>query len=143
MKAFQSRGGKMIMYHGFDDTRVAPADSINYYERAVAAIENGKNGKSSGARHQDDKATQDLIRLFMVPGMAHCSGGPGPTTFDALSALEEWVEHAVTPQRIIGSHLTDGAVTMTRPLCPYPEEAVYLGRGSTNDAASFACRVVK
>jgi feruloyl esterase len=130
------------MYHGFDDTRVAPADSINYYEHAVAAIENGKNAKS-GARQDDGKRTQDLIRLFMVPGMAHCGGGPGPTTFDALSALEDWVERAVTPQRLIGSHLTDGAVTMTRPLCPYPEEAVYMGRGGTNDAASFACRVVR
>ena len=143
LSTFQARGGKIIMYHGFDDTRVAPADSVNYYERAVAAIGGGKSAKSSAGRQDGGKATQDLIRLFMVPGMAHCSGGPGPTTFDALTSLEEWVEHGVSPQRIIGSHLADGTVTLTRPLCPYPEEAVYLGRGSTNEAASFVCRVVK
>jgi feruloyl esterase len=75
--------------------------------------------------------------------MGHCGGGPGPTTFDGLGALQDWVEKGVAPARIVGSHVEDGKTTMTRPLCAYPEEAVYLGRGDTNDAANFVCRVVK
>jgi len=77
----------------------------------------------------------------MVPGMLHCQGGTGPSNFDTLAALENWVEHGLAPDRIIGSHLTNGVVDRTRPLCPYPEEAVYKGSDSINDASSFACRV--
>jgi feruloyl esterase len=74
--------------------------------------------------------------------MLHCGGGTGPSSFDAFGALVRWVEQGVAPDRIIGSHLTtNGAVDRTRPLCPYPKEAIYTGRGSMDDAANFTCRV--
>jgi feruloyl esterase len=75
----------------------------------------------------------------MVPGMFHCSGGPGVSTFDALTPLVEWVERGVAPQSIVGSRLVDGKVVRTRPLCPYPHVAAYKGTGSIDDAASFSC----
>ena len=83
--------------------------------------------------------TNDFFRLFMVPGMQHCSGGPGPSNFDMLTALENWVENGVAPTRVIASHITNGTVDRTRPLCVYPRVAVYTGAGSTNDAANFQC----
>jgi feruloyl esterase len=73
--------------------------------------------------------------------MAHCGGGEGPNTFDMVAALEQWVEHGHAPDRIVASHSTSGAVDRTRPLCPYPQIATYTGQGSTDEAASFACRM--
>ena len=96
-----------------------------------------------GGRVSRDAAlekTQAFFRLFMVPGMNHCSGGPGTDNFDMLTALEQWVEHGVAPARIVASHLTSGKVDRTRPLCPYPQVAVYTGSGSTDEAANFVCR---
>jgi feruloyl esterase len=72
--------------------------------------------------------------------MGHCGGGPGPNTLDGLTALENWVEKKQAPQQIIASHATNGQVDRTRPLCPYPQVAVYKGSGSIDDAANFACR---
>jgi hypothetical protein len=86
-----------------------------------------------------ERANQ-FFRLFMVPGMQHCSGGPGPNTFDMLTALENWVEKGEAPKRVIASHSTGGVVDRTRPLCVYPNVAVYTGSGSTDDAANFKCR---
>jgi tannase/feruloyl esterase len=71
--------------------------------------------------------------------MQHCNGGPGPNTFDYLTALEQWVEHGVAPDKMIASHSTGGVVDRTRPLCPYPQVANYTGTGSINDAANFVC----
>jgi feruloyl esterase len=85
--------------------------------------------------------TRDFARLFLVPGMQHCGGGPGPDIFDAVSTMERWVEAGEAPERIVASHKTQGQVDRTRPLCPYPQMAVYAGTGSTADAASFVCRV--
>src|SRR5207302_1415547 len=85
-------------------------------------------------------AAEDFFRLFMVPGMQHCSGGPGPNTFDMLTALENWVEKGKAPHSVIASHSTAGVVDRTRPLCVYPKVAVYSGTGSTDDAANFKCR---
>jgi feruloyl esterase len=88
-------------------------------------------------RDDDDNRIQDFFRFFLVPGMHHCGGGPGPNTFDTLTPLAKWVEHGVAPRRIIAS---GGAVAgRTRPLCPYPTEARYLGHGSIDDAANFVC----
>ena len=81
-----------------------------------------------------------FYRLFMAPGTAHCAGGPGPNTFDMQSALEDWVEKGVAPEQIIATHLTNGIVDRSRPLCPYPKVATYTGKGDTNDAANFVCR---
>jgi feruloyl esterase len=79
----------------------------------------------------------------MVPGMAHCGGGPGATHFDALGAVVDWVEHGVAPNEIIATKLPpgegNGPAILQRPLCPYPQTAQYRGTGSTNDASSFVC----
>ncbi len=122
LKAFQARGGKLVMYSGWADPVVPPGDVVRYYEAA----------RGSGA-------TQSFFRLFMVPGMGHCNGGPGPSTFDALGALDSWVTGSVAPNKIIASHSTNGAVDRTRPLCPYPLVARWNGSGSTDDAKRFAC----
>jgi tannase/feruloyl esterase len=76
----------------------------------------------------------------MVPGMQHCSGGPGASAFDMVTELEAWVEKGVAPERVIASRSSSGAVDRTRPLCVYPKAAVYTGAGSTDDAANFECR---
>ena len=85
--------------------------------------------------------TREFFRLFLVPGMGHCRGGPGPDQFDALSALEAWVERGVAPERIEASKVDDDEVVMTRPLCPYPEVAQWTGTGSPDDARNFVCRL--
>ena len=80
-------------------------------------------------------------RLFMVPGMAHCRGGDGTDRFDAISALERWVEEGKAPDSIAAARYAGDKVERTRPLCPYPQVAVYKGSGSTDNAANFSCRV--
>jgi feruloyl esterase len=75
----------------------------------------------------------------MAPGLAHCSGGPGPNSFDMQAALEQWVERGIAPDSVVATHSTDGAVDRSRPLCPYPSVAKYRGEGDVNAAASFAC----
>jgi feruloyl esterase len=80
------------------------------------------------------------MRLFMIPGMAHCAGGLGPDQYDAVTAVIDWVEKGVAPDSLVARKLVEGKVTRSRPLCPYPQVARYRGQGSTNDAASFECR---
>jgi feruloyl esterase len=82
----------------------------------------------------------DSFRLFMVPGMAHCRGGDGTDRFDVISAMEQWVEKGKAPDSILASRYAGDKVDRTRPLCPYPQVAVYRGTGSTDDAANFACK---
>jgi feruloyl esterase len=125
LTAFKARGGKLLMYHGWNDPMISAQNSIDYYSSVLA-----KMGRDQGA----------WLRLFMVPGMGHCRGGPGPTQFNALGALERWREGGVAPDQMIAVHVTDNRVDMTRPLCPYPQVAAYKGVGSTNDAASFVCK---
>jgi feruloyl esterase len=126
LRAFKSRNGKLIMYHGWNDQLISPFNSINYYQSVVTAM---------GA-----KDTDDVTRLFMAPGMLHCAGGVGPSSFDAVTALEQWVEKGVKPSQLVASHMTNGAVDRTRPLCPYPQVATYTGTGSIDVAASFVCK---
>jgi feruloyl esterase len=83
--------------------------------------------------------TKDYFRLFMVPGMGHCAGGPGPDRFDALTALENWVENDVPPDSIIARKIEGDQVIRSRPLCVYPAVARYDGSGSTDEAANFYC----
>jgi feruloyl esterase len=130
LKAFFRRGGKLLMYHGWNDQLIAPGNSINYYQSVVKAL--------GGV----DKVN-DSLRLFMVPGMTHCAGGDGCSNFDGLGALEHWVEQRQAPDRILASHVASGAVDRTHPLCPYPQVATYLGTGENNDAASFICKAPK
>lgn len=133
LKPFRDAGGKLIIYHGWSDADISPLASIEYYQNVAAALEHGENPQKSLAQ------VQAFYRLFMVPGMGHCAGGPGPDQFDALTALEQWVENGVAPTRIIARKVKDGSVIMTRPLCAYPETATWDGVGDTNDEASFRC----
>ncbi len=142
LSRFHARGGKLILYHGWSDTAIAPVNSINYYNSAVA---------KAGA-----KEAATFLRLFMVPGMQHCGGGPGPNSFGQSGAaqgdpehslgkaLEQWVEQGVAPDRIVATKFKPGTpleVARTRPLCRYPEVAKWKGSGSTDDAANFVCAV--
>jgi len=128
----RARGGKLLLYHGWNDPSISPQNTVNYYERAVDTWRRQE--------HASADATPDFVRLFMVPGMLHCSGGPGTDTFDPLAALERWVERGDAPATIPASHVTNGVVTRSRPLCAYPTVAVYAGTGSTDEAANFTCR---
>jgi feruloyl esterase len=128
LKPFNKRSGKFILYHGWNDSMISAAWTMSYYEKVVNTV---------GGASQADQ----FIRLFMVPGMHHCGGGPGPNTFDSLTALENWVERGVAPDQIVASHLTDKKVDRTRPLCAYPKTAKYKGTGSIDEAANFVCEV--
>ena len=86
------------------------------------------------------KGKADSYRLFMVPGMAHCGGGDGTDQFDMLGALEKWMETKKAPDQVMASRVREGKVDRTRPLCAYPQVAVYKGSGSTDDAANFSCK---
>ena len=126
LSAFKARGGRLIHYHGWSDPDITPLNSINYYESVQKAM--GGN-------------TADFYRLYMVPGMQHCSGGPGATTFDMIAPLDQWVNRGVAPESITASKAVRGVVTRTRPLCPHPQEARWKGTGSTDEAANFECAV--
>ena len=128
LSAFKARGGKLIQYHGWSDPDITPLNSINYYESVQ---------KTMGP------STANFYRLYMVPGMQHCSGGPGATTFDMIEPLDRWATAGVAPENVTASKLASGVVTRTRPLCPYPQEAKWKGTGSTDEAANFVCAVPK
>ena len=127
LKPLFSRGGKVLMYHGWADPGIAPQNSVNYYNSVVERL-----GKA---------AVSNSIRLFMVPGMGHCAGGDGTSTFNMMDAISNWVEQGKPPDRIEASRVRAGKTDRTRPLCPYPQVAVYNGSGSTDDSASFSCKV--
>jgi feruloyl esterase len=128
LSKFRARGGKLILYHGWSDAAITPLNAIDYYKSV--------------------KDPAGFVRLFMVPGLQHCVGGPGVTDFgqgapgasgDALhdvnAALEKWVEAGVAPAQIVAKK-----DRKTRPICPYPQVATYRGTGSTDEAASFVCK---
>ena len=123
---FFARGGKLIQYHGWNDPQISPGNSVAYYQSVVDKL--------------GEKTVEDSYRLFMVPGMAHCGGGEGPNSFDVVTALEEWREGKQAPERVIASRFQATQLLRSRPLCPYPQTAVYSGSGSTDRAANFVCR---
>ena len=142
LTAFKERGGKLILYHGWNDAAIPAGNSINYYQSVLS-----KMGANSAG---------EFVRLYMVPGMQHCSGGPGPDMFgqwsvaqgdaqhDIDTALERWVEEGTAPGPIVAAKYKSwmnpaGGVARTRPLCPYPEVARWKGSGSTDEAANFVC----
>ena len=118
------------MWHGWADQNIAPRNSINYYNNVVAY--QGSEAKA-----------QEFVRLFMIPGMGHCSGGAGPDQFNALAALEQWVEKGTAPTQIAASKVAAGKTVFTRPLCVYPQVETYKGSGDINDAANFSCALPK
>jgi feruloyl esterase len=148
LRPFKARGGKLILYHGWNDPAISALGTIDYY----SSVE-----KTVGRRETDQ-----FVRLFLVPGMQHCDGGPGPAemgqfvpTFNpALDdaahnitiALEQWVEKGTAPEQVIGRGNTDptGAGkgdTFSQPICAYPRAAAYKGSGDRKDAASYTCAV--
>ncbi len=124
--AYFAKGGKLLIYHGYDDLIISPYSSIWFYEDL--AQENGGYEK-----------LQQNARLFMVPGMQHCVTGAGPNTFDTLSALEQWVEKGIAPDAIPATHSTNNAVDRTMPLCKFPEKAHYKGSGNPKSVSSWSC----
>jgi feruloyl esterase len=122
LSAFLGRGGKLILYHGWNDQLIAPENTIDYFNNVVYTVGTAKADES--------------MRLFMVPGMTHCGGGDGTSNFDMVPELERWVEKGQAPDRITASRTNPDR---TRPLCRYPMVAVYKGAGSTDDANNFTC----
>ena len=123
ISAFVDKGGKFLIYHGWNDWIVSPFATVDYYEQV---------NKTVGA------SAADAVRLFMIPGMGHCSGG-GIDTFDMLAELDNWVTSGKAPSSVAGSQMANGEAIRTRPLCAYPAKATYNGTGSINDAANFTC----
>ena len=141
LKAFKARGGKLILYHGWNDPAITGLNTVNYYQSVIKKM--GQNDVDS------------FVRLYMAPGMQHCGGGPGPDSFGQVgelrfdepshsvdASLEQWVEKGTAPSTIIASKFEGqdrSQPKMTRPLCVYSQTAKYKGSGDTNDAANFAC----
>ena len=129
LTSYFGHDGKLLLYHGWSDPNITPLATVQYYKSVVDTM-----GGAAKTSHN--------VRLFLEPGMGHCGGGEGPNVFDKVGALEQWVEAGKAPEVMIASHLTDGKVDRTRPLCPYPQTAQYKGSGSTDDARNFVCREV-
>ncbi len=143
LSAFKKRGGKLILFHGWNDAALPPANTIRYYGAVKDAM---------GASARDS-----FVRLYMLPGVQHCAGGPGPSycgglgaaqgdrTHDLSAALEHWVEDGDAPGPMVAvkfaKEMDPGSeVVRSRPVCPYPQAAVYKGSGSTDDASNFECK---
>jgi feruloyl esterase len=143
LKRFKARGSKLILYHGWSDAAIPALSTVNYYQSVI--------------KKMGDKEVSQFVRLYMVPGMEHCSGGAGPDFFgqggvptgdpqhDIDAALERWVEEGTAPAEIIATKFKRGVnpasgIARTRPICPYPQTAHYKGSGSTDEAANFVCK---
>ena len=129
LQRFFAHGGKLIQYHGWNDQQISPFNSINYYTSVEARLGHTAVDKS--------------YRLFMAPGMMHCGNGDGPDQFNPMAALERWREKEIAPNMIVASHVSNGVIDATQPLCPYPQTAIYNGSGSTRDAANYTCKVLE
>jgi hypothetical protein len=143
LSKYAARGGKLIIYHGWNDPAISPWNTIHYYD--------------SVQKQMGTEKASSVVRLYMAPGVEHCAGGPGPSFFGQLGlpttgaakygifdSLVDWVEKSTPPESIVATKYAPGAdgankVAMTRPLCPYPQVAKYTGTGDTNDAANFSC----
>ena len=126
LKPFIAQGRKMILYHGASDPSIPASQSIAFYRELAE-------------QQQDIERTQENVRLFLVPGMHHCSGGPAPDRFDTLSAIEAWVEYGKAPDAIQASTRPESPVQHRLPLCPYPKQARYRGTGEITDPSSWSC----
>ena len=117
---FVARGGKLLLWHGFNDPGPSPLSTIEYFEAVQKKV----------------PASKDAVRLFLAPGVLHCGGGTGPDRFDTLTAMENWVEKSTPPATMLA---TKANAPISRPLCPYPQLPRYKGTGDTNDASSYSC----
>jgi feruloyl esterase len=148
LRSIRANGGKLIQYHGWGDAAITALSSIDYYESVRTFLNRFPDPRS------ESEDIGGFYRLFLVPGMGHCSGGIGPNNFgngfvatsidaehDLLAALEAWVEQGAAPARLIGTGtaVNNPETTLTRPLCPYPQRAQYLGGGDPNNAENFTC----
>jgi hypothetical protein len=122
LSRFQERGGKLILWHGWGDSILTAYATIDYYKEL----------------EKEDPNARSYARLYLLPGVMHCLGGPGPDSVDWLSAIVDWVERDKAPERLIATkHDGEGKPVMTRPLHPYPQRAVYQGIGSPKEAQNF------
>lgn len=121
LRAFEAHGGKLLLYAGWRDTGITPENTVLYYE---------------SVREEMGPDQDDWMRMFLVPGMGHCRGGPGVDTFDTLAALEQWREKDVAPKEMLGTSRENG---LARPICAYPQYAKYDGSGDRKDAANWSC----
>lgn len=124
LSAFKAAGGKLLMFFGWADPALNPRMGVEYYEQVLERM---------------GPSTRVFFRLFMAPGMFHCAGGVGVSTFDWLSPLVQWVEKGTAPERILGSRMVEGKTVRTRPVCPYPQVARYKGSGSIDESDNFIC----
>lgn len=169
LRAFTGRGGKLIQYHGWNDSVVTPDGSIGYFY-ALAVFERLKSLPKAVADRQIENLTPQMLaahgeafgpqvrqfhRLFMLPAVGHCGGSTGPNSIGGgtpeppkvlrapethvVSAVMQWVEKGIAPQKIVASRIVSGAVVRQRPVCPYPAQAVYSGYGSVDNADNFSC----
>jgi feruloyl esterase len=146
LKPFKARGGKLILYHGWDDPAISALNTVNYFQSVVAKM--------------GQERVDSFLRLYMAPGVQHCGDGPGPDSFGQVgqlgsadpqhsvyASLEQWVEKGMAPSTIIATKYAPNdpnhRVQMTRPLCAYPQAAKYKGTGDTNDASNFVCQAGK
>jgi len=125
LDAFKTKGRKLLIWHGWSDPALTALGSVKYYDQVQAR----------------DSNTRDYFRMFMMPGVLHCAGGPGPDAVDWASVIDTWVEKGQAPDRVIARKVAaGGAVSRSRPLCVYPQRAAYKGSGSIDDAENFVCK---
>jgi feruloyl esterase len=130
----RDRGGKLLLYHGLADADISPLGSINYYDAVVRELGDGLPAPQALAQ------VQSFFRLFLVPGLGHCRGGPGVDQFDGLTALRAWVEEGVAPESITASRIEQDAIVRSLPLCPYPAMPHWDGNNDPMTASSFHCQ---
>jgi feruloyl esterase len=124
LSAFKARGGKLILWHGWADPGLNALETIDYYREV----------------EKRDPAAREFARLFLLPGVMHCYGGPGPDRVNWFGAVSDWVEHSKPPEHLVATKAdTTGKTMRTRPICPHPLRAVYRGHGSIDNATNFSC----
>ena len=124
LDAFKAKGHKLLLWHGWSDAGLSPLGTIAYYDQVQAR----------------DPKLDAYVKMFLLPGVLHCGGGTGPDNVDWAAAIDGWVESGTAPTRILAQKGSGATVTRTRPLCAYPQHAVYSGTGSTDQAENFVCK---
>jgi hypothetical protein len=125
LTTFAGHGGTLLFFHGLSDPWFSPLETLRYYEKMANETSNG--------------SATSWSRIYFVPGMGHCQGGSATLDrFDMLSAVVDWVEKGVAPDRVVATG--QAFPGRSRPLCPYPQHAEYSGHGDPNDAGNFVCQ---